>query len=351
MADVMTRADSIREYHTEAAGAGNPQPDPNLSLGGFRSSDEAESVASDVTGLPSNLTIDFISLSNQLGQGELFVVDADTVRWKSFGQNFGSDVLIANGESKVIEENGNPGAFIRITRTSVAPLVGGTVFVTLSRKANTVYSLDDVTSVEALAGDNNYRAIMGKNEAASPVTNLKYFMGTLGTSRISADGQLPASGAGNISDNTAGAFADWPTSGWVCIRSNADTVREVASYTSRTDNTLFISQANHRQRLGTVESAGLNTDLIDPVPGIALGYDPAGVLGPIQTIQTIANEAIAPNLAPNTWVVGLTDASGIDIGTVAAGEEYGIWIWRDVPPNAVSIAENAVRIHKTYDAA
>jgi len=345
MPSALTRCDSLREYLTGAGSDGGAQSNPNSSLGGYRSSTEAISLTAVVTDPIANITINYIGGSNELGAGSLECVDADTLRWKCAGGEYGASQSIANGETKIVETDANPGAYLRITRTSATALVPDVSTVTLSRAINNVYAFDDISPAEAVAGDTEYRATLLKNQAATSITSLKRYIGTLGTQQLSDDEQLGSSGAGTIS--TTGSLSTWPESGWCHIKNGAST-REIVYYSSRTNTTLTVPSAG-RARMGTSAAAGAATDTIDAVPGISIAADDDGVTSGAPAIQTIANEGTAPTGV--TWNNGITAATGLDIGTMASGDQIGIWIRRDAPAGMASTTANVVKIYDTFDAA
>jgi hypothetical protein len=237
-----------------------------------------------------------------------------------------------------------PGAFIRVERTSAASL-SGTATLTLSQQLNNVFAFDDVTSSEAAAGDAEYRATMVVNESTASIAAFKRWVGTLGTSQISDDTQLGASGAGTIT--TTGSLADWPESGWCHIK-NGSATREIVYYSERTSTTLTVP-ATGRECLGTTAAAGSATDTIHPVPGIALAIDTDGVTSGGAAIQTIADEDTAPTSV--TWNTGITEDTGLDIGDMDSDEQVGIWIWREIPEDAVATTDATVIIQDSFDAA
>lgn len=339
-----TRADSIREYLTGATSDGGTQTDPDAALGNFRSSTEAESMSISVADAISGITIDYAGGGNELGDGTLYAADADTLQWKCSGEDYGAGVAIANGETKIVETDGMPGAFLRVSRTSAAALTG-TSTVTLTQKLNNVFALDDVSSSEAESGDSEYRATMLVNESTASIASLKRWIGTLGTSQISDSTQLGASGAGTIV--TTGSFSDWPEQGWCHIK-NGSATREIVYYSERTTTTLTVP-ATGRERLGTTAAAGSASDTIHAVPGIAIAIDTDGVTSGGAAIQTIANENTAPTSV--TWDTGITEDTGLSIGDMDSGEQVGIWIWREIPEDAVATTEAVVIIQDSFDAA
>lgn len=338
-----TRADSLREYLTGAGSDGGAQAAANSSLGNYRSSTEAASFGITVTNAISGISISFAGGGNTPGDGQLDAVDANTLRWRCSGGSYGPTVSIANGETKIVETSANPGAFLRVSRTSATAL-SGTATVTLATLLNNVFAMDDVSSAEAAAGDTNYRATILKNEAVANVVSIKRWIGTLGTQAVSDGAQLGSSGSGTIT--TTGSFADWPESGWAHIR-NGSSTREIVYYTQRTTTSLTVPSAG-RGRLGTSAAAGANTDTIDAVPGIAIGKDPDGVTS-AAAIQTIANEATAPTSV--TWNTGITAAAGLSIGTMTPGQQIGLWIKREIPVGAYAQSQANYLINNSFDAA
>lgn len=344
MPDQKTRADSLREYLTGAASDGGAQTDPDSSLGNYRSSTETQSMTVVVTNAIAGITIAFVGGGNSVGDGLLNAVDDDTLQWKCNGESYGAGVPIANGETKIVEALDLPGAYLRVTRTSAAAL-SGTATVTLARALNNVYALDDVRSSEADSGDNEYRATILVNESAATIDSLKRWIGELGTSRVSDDNNLGASGSGTI--GTTGSLADWPESGWCHIKNGA-TTREIVYYSERTGNTLTVPAAG-RGRLGTTAAAGAATDTIHAVPPIRIGIDPDGVTAGGAAIQTIANESTEPTGV--TWDTGITEDTGLNIGDMLTTEQVGLWTHREIPAGAVATTNVTVNIEDSFDAA
>jgi hypothetical protein len=342
MPDQMTHADSLRLYLTGAASDGAAQANADASLGGFRSSSEITHLASAVTSPISNITIGFVSGANGTGTGTLTATGADTLTWSAPGGSAGAAQTIANGETKILEANGAPEKFVRVTRTSATAL-GGTATVTLTNEFNNVIGFDNVSSAEAAAGDLEYRAIMARNVSATGVKNVKAYVGTLGTQLVSGAAQLSASGAGSVGP-ASGAFTDWPSSGYCRIESSANALKEIVYYSSRTNSALTVP-AGGRGRLGTSAQAGASTDKIYPVPGIRIGREtPAS-----NAIQTVANESTPPTGI--TWSTGITADTGVSIGDLAAGALHGLWIERAVVAGATAEAQVINKISWSFDAA
>ena len=352
-----TRADSLREYLTGATSDGAAQADPDASLGNYRSSSEAESLDIVVTNALSGITVSYAGGGNTLGDGTLNAVDTGTVQWKCASGSYGASVSISDGETKIAESLGSPGAYLRISRSGAVSMSGAAT-VTLTQKMNNLFALDDVSSAEATAGDIEYRGTMVVNESSATITALKRYVGQLGTARISdvtqldsgagsgsGSGTSTSSGAGTIV--TTGSLADWPESGFCHIKNGA-TTREIVYYSERTATTLTVPDAG-RGLLGTSEAAGDAADTIHAVPGIALAIDTDGVTVGGAAIQTIATEGDAPTTV--TWDTGITAATGLQIGDMEADEQVGIWIKRQVPAGAVATTEADVIIEDSFDAA
>lgn len=342
MPDQKTRADSLRLYLSGAASDGAAQTDPNAALGGFRSSTLCVYFDVVVTNPISNVTINHVSGANAEGSGTITALSTSTLAWTPPGGAQGPAVSIANGETKILEGSGQPGQFVRVTRTSATDLTGAATLA-LTYKYNDVTGFDDVSSAEAGAGDVEYRAMFIYNESASEVKNVKVYLNLLGTSQVSAAAQLGSSGSGSIT-LSVGTFNDWPDSGFCRIETSGGTLREIVYYSSRTSTTLTVPSAG-RGLLGTSAAAGGATDVVMAVPGIRVAKE-----APVaDEIQTIADENTAPTGV--TWSSAVTKATGVDVSDMAAGDLYGVWMQRVVTVGAVSEAEVLQSLAIAFDAA
>ena len=346
MPDQNTRADSLRAYLTGAAADGGAQADHNAALGNFRSSTEVAVLGTVIASPIANVTVLYVAGSNGTGDGFLAATGTDTLAWTPPGGTQGPAVTILNGETKILEGGGTGGAnkYVRVTRTTAAAL-SGTATVTLAEVLNNVYGFDNVSSAEASAGDNEYRCVCVKNGSTVTVAGLKVSIATLGTQRISDGGQLGASGAGTIT--TTGSFADWPSSGWCHVKTNAGATREIVYYSSRTNTQLTVPAAG-RAQLGTTAAAGASTDSLDAVPGMRIAHQ-APSSQPSGNVQTIANENTAPTGV--TWNTGVTAATGLQIGDLAAGNIAFVWMHRAIPAGAVAEATVKRMLNFDFDAA
>ncbi len=344
MANEKTRADSIRIYLTGAGADGGAQADPDASLGNFRSATLADLMGFSVTSPISNITVVFVAAENGEGAGTLTASGVDELKWTPPGGVQGAGVTILNGETRVIEGT-DTDKWVRVTRTTAAALAGAAT-ITLADIFNDVVGFDNVSSVEAAAGDNEYRGLMLKNENANQIDALKLFLATLGTQRITDTTQLGGAGAGTI--ETTGSFADWPTDGFAHVKLSGGATREIVYYSSRTATVLTVP-VDGRGLLGTVAAAGANDDTVDAVPGIRIGKEIPSTQ-PSGFIQTIANESTEPTAPVVVWNTGLSAADGVDIGSLATLNIQGLWIHRQTPVGAVANASVLHHIRGSFDA-
>lgn len=347
MPDALTHADAIRMYLTGAASDGGAQADPNSSLGKYRSSTEVTHLGAVITSPIANVTVDFVAGENGTGAGTLAAKSADTLAWTAPGGSEGAAVTIANGETKLLEDGSDTKKYIRVSRTSASALTG-TATVTLADQFNNLVGFDNISSAEAAAGDNEYRCLSLKNVAASQVKSVKVWLGTLGTQMTTSAAQLGASGAGTL-EGAAGAFADWPETGFARIQTAGGALQEIVYYSSRTDDVLTVP-ADGRGLLGTSATAGAATDKADAVPGIRIGKEaPSAQPDGYFTDKTSAGEGSEP--AGVSWNAGITAAGGVDIGDITAGYIYGLWIHRQVPAGQVADPSLLNLIRLSFDAA
>lgn len=347
MPDAMTRGDSLRTYLTGASADDGAQVDPNLSLGNHKSSTEAASLGIAIADAIADITVDFASGGNSLGDGSLECTDIDALRWMDAGGAFGAEEAIANGETKILEADGDPGAFLRVTRTSATNLVPGVSTITLTELIDNLFGFDDVSSAEASAGDDEYRCVMLKNVSANNVVNAKMWIGLLGISNVSDIASLPGSGAGTI-DIGSGDFSSWPARGYCRIENSGGALKEIVYYSSRSNTSLTVP-TDGRGLLGTTATAGTGTDLIHAVPGVRIAKDTDGVVASGTPIQTIADESTPPTAV--SWSTAITEGTGLSIGTLTPGQQIGIWIHRQIPANALSTTTNSVLLNRSFEAA
>lgn len=343
MPALFEHADALREYLTGAASDGGAQSNPSASLGNYRSSTEAVSLGITINNAIAGVSVLYAGGLNGPGVGTLTATDATHLQWQAPGDSSAGAAVTWSGTQTQIVESATIGAYLRITAT--APFTPGTSQITLAVLYNNQFGMDNVTATQASAGLSQYRASMVRNESGNPVTNFQRYIGQLGTARVSDTAVLGASGAGTIT--TSGSFADWPASGWCQIETSGGSLREVVYYSSRTITSLTVPSWG-RALLGTAAAAGSITDNIYATPGVAIAIDTAGVQASGNLIQTIASQTTAP--ASVTWNLGLTPATGLQIGTMSANTEVGIWVWRQIPAGAIAVPSDLDKFLDLFNA-
>ena len=347
MGDVYTGADSIRLYLTGAASDGAAQADPNLSLGKYRSSSLATTLGVAVAGGPANITVDYVSGACGEGDHSISSETTGSLAFTPAGGSKGTAVTIANGETKVLVAGGSePAKYCVVTRTSATNL-SGTATVTTAYQFNNVVGFDNVSTAEQAAGDSEYRCLAAKNVSAATTNGLLIWLSTLGTPRtVNATGYA-ASGAVTVTI-TSGDVDDWPESGAVL---NSDT-GEVLYYSSRSSSALTVP-AGGRDIWTDVAggAAGSSGDALVPIPMIRLGAEaPASQPDGAFTDKTSAGEGSAPAGVTFVHPIASDDADVVDIGSLSAGNIYGLWIERIVIAGAAATASATNSIDFTFEA-
>lgn len=326
-----TRADSLREFLTGVSSDGGSQSNPNLSLGHFYSSTEAVSYGITITNPLTGVSILYAGGGNPVGNGTLTAISTTQMTWQPAGAISPGPPTTFSGTNdvEIVEAANNAGQYLRVQAST--PLTPGASTIGLAYLIDNVFGLDDIMPSDALAGIIEYRATMVRNVSSGTVQNLQRWIATLGTVQISDSIVLAASGTGTLA--TTGSFSTWPVSGWCQIQTSGSLIRELVYYTIRTATQLTVP-ASGRGLLGTIVAAGSFTDNIYPVPGIAIGIDPTGVQAFGTSIQTIANGLTTP--VGVTWNLGITPATGLQIGSLSVSEQVGLWIKRQIPAGAMS---------------
>lgn len=326
MPEQMTKADSLRLYLSGAGSDGGAQADPDAALGNYRSSTRFQALG--IQGAAPRIAVLYASGANGLGTGSLESDGAGNLRWTAPGSSTPGDyVAIADTETKLLEDGDDPDKHVLVSRSGDAPEAGAWS-IPLTEVYNGLW--DNVATAHAVAGASEYRALFFKNDSAKDLYELKAWLATLGTRRASNTAQLGAAGAGTLGTNAGSKFGDWPSSGFARILDSGGSLREIVYYASRTDGVLTVA-AGGRGLLGTSAGAGAADDTLDAVPGLALAKE-APSAQPSGFIQTIASETTAPTGV--TWQTGISsgDADAVNIGTLRAGEIYGLWLHRQVAP-------------------
>jgi hypothetical protein len=339
MADQYTGADAVRVYLTGAAADGGAQADPALSLGKYRSSTRLDSLGVSVAGGPANVTIVFAAGLNGIGAGTMKTKTVNSLSWTPPGDAEGAAVTIANGETKVL-----PGStadmFIAVTRTSAVDLAGDAT-VTLTDVFNNVW--DNVLDAERVAGDLEIRCLCFKIQSTSQVKSLKVWLKTIGTAATVNAAGYAASGAVTVTAKVASGFADWDAAGFV----HNDRTNEVMYYASRTDDALSVA-AGGRNVWADGAAAGLEDDVIREIPQWQIGKEAPSAQPDGAFTDKSAGEGEA---APVTCYhpISAADAAVINIGDLAAGYIYGLWIQRKIVAGAVSDASILDRLAFSFE--
>ena len=326
MPDALTRADGIQIYLSGATSDGGTQTDPDASLGNYRSSTKVPSFTWERTSPIANIDIDFIEGANGTGTGSLTAPTADTLKWTPPGGSQGDAVTIANGETKIVEGGGSDGfnKYIKVTRTSATGLTG-TESIEITDKDNNVVGFDDVTNDERVAGDDEYRMFVIKNESGKEAKDVKVNLKKLADAVTTDAEQLDASGAGTV--ETTGSFASFPEpAGQAIIRTSGGSIRERIGYTSRTDTVLTVP-AEGRGLGITSAAAGASDDTVEPIPWCE-AIEEAPSSQPSGQFTSIGDEDTAPGGL--TFENPITDAEALDCGDLADTYIYGIWLHRIV---------------------
>jgi hypothetical protein len=341
-----TRADSLREYITGATSDGGSQTDPNASIGHYRSSTEAVSLGISISTPLSGVSILYAGGANPTGLGTLIAVDANNLTWTPFGASGPGSPTLFSGTSdiEIVESLASPGQYLRISGTT--PFTPGSSGITLSYLANNFWGFDDVSSANATAGIEEYRATIARNEASGSITTLQRWLALLGTPQTSNTTFLPSSGGGTIT--TTGSFTDWPLNGWCQIQNSSLAIKEVVYYSNRTNNALTVPSGG-RARLGTTAVVGTLTDIVNPVPGVAIAMAAEGIQSFGASIQNLANVNTAPTGV--VWNLGLTAATGLQIGTLTTNQQIGIWVWRDIPALTKGTPQALIQTQTSFNAA
>lgn len=331
----------VRFWYTGAASNGAAQSSQSASLGGYRSSTEAERVGTLYQSGIAGLSVDMASRDNMAGPFGVLKADpgTGTLSYRLGGNAAGASVAIANGETKTVKAN-NAAAWLRVTRNSATNLSGECV-IRFHDQFTNVFAMSDAAEAQSAAGGSRYRAVgcvFGVD-----ADNIKFWNGTLATQAVSSSAQLSGAGAGTIGGATD-CFIDWPQQGWACVRSGL-TVKEVAYYSSRTDSVLTVP-ALGRGRLNTSATAGAATDTVDAIGPYRLAWETA-VPATGGAVQTIANESSAPTGV--SWSAGMTAATGVGPGGVMLnGTQGALWLHRELPAGVSGFSRHECRIQYSF---
>lgn len=334
--------DTLTFWLSGAASDGGSQEAFADSLGGYRSSTEADRVGRMITNLPSEIDLLQASRDNGVGgSGSIMVVDRNRLRYAAPDGSPGPAATLMDGSTAVLVDGSDPSKWVRVQRTGSSGIYGSGV-VEFVEQRNNLFAMADADDAEHTAGSDKYRLVFLKSVHVAQ--NIKLWIRPLGSSAVSSGGVLGSSGSGTITTNTANAFAAWPWKGWAWI-SNAGTLREIVYYSSRTATTLTVPSLG-RARLGTSAAAGNVADVVWPVPPYRIAWEIASPAAG-GSVQTIADEDTAPTGV--TWSTAITAATGISIGSLAAGEQGGLWLHRELPAGVSASPIHDCRLGVQFD--
>ncbi|HPD15815.1 MAG TPA: hypothetical protein PLE19_12745 [Planctomycetota bacterium] len=326
MADQYTGADAIRVFLTGAASDGGAQSDPAASLGKYRSSTRLDSLGVSVVSGPANITVEFASAENGPGEGEMDTKSVNSLSWTAPGDTEGAEVTIANGETKLLPSN-DPNKFLIVTRTSAADLAN-TATITLTDVMNNLW--DNVSDAERTAGDVEIRCVCFKNVSSSEIKSLKAWLGTIGTAAAVDASGYAASGAVTVTSKVAAGFADWDDAGFV----HNDDTNEVMYFT-KTDSSNLAVAAGGRDVWGDGAAAGLEDHVIRQVPQWRIGKEaPSGQPNGSFTDASAGEGEASPVTCYHPVSAG--DAAVVNIGDLAAGYIYALWVERKIVAGAAA---------------
>jgi hypothetical protein len=185
-----TRADALAMYLSGAASAGGTQTDPDLSLGGYRSSSRGGSLGVLLSRPIPNVRVDYAAPGNGTGDGLLAAAGDDSLAWTPPGEESGAAVTILNGEQRLLEgPTGSAAKFLLVTRTSADDLAGA-CSVKLTQTFNDVFG--QANADVSLANVPTYRCVVFKN-ASAVIRSLTIWLGALADHRIRLAIEQPAS--------------------------------------------------------------------------------------------------------------------------------------------------------------
>lgn len=333
------QGDALRIHYTGAATDGDIQSNQSASLGDFRAKTQTEAIGFLQSSRIQNITVLGASGNNGIGFGSLVAVDENRLAYTAPDSNKqGAPVTIDNLQIRPVADGADVNKFVRVQRNSANDMTG---FSNLSfvKAFNNIFGMDNSQNAQTVSGGDRYRAVMIENGSVNTATNVSIWVKQLLPTVQIATAGLSASGAGTIValPNT---FCDYPTSGWCRVEDLFGVFREIVYFSSRTDAVLTVS-SDGRSRLGSSATAGASDDRLILVPPIRIADEASS---PVQngSIQTIADELTAP--AGVSWTTEIDSSTGILVGTIDIGEQFGLWIHRELPTNSIAIAQHEVAI-------
>lgn len=252
------------------------------------------------SGSPTNITVNFCSQGNGNGTGVITVNSAGTaVRWTPPGETPGPWTYLASGVSR------------RVPGPGIAALTKS-VWVTCTG-ALTPDQSTNITITSSYTDTNLYVPPPWRAQG-----------GTSADTGAASDTVTRIPG-GTITTSDDFDVAGWPSSGFVRITDSSGVLREICYYSSRSATALTVPEAG-RGLFDTAPAAGAASDSLQSVPGIRVGVE-APDAQPDGEFSTIADRIAAPG-GSITWTTSTSYADGVEIGVLASGDIYGIWIER-----------------------
>ena len=308
----------LKIFLTGASEDGGVQSDPDLSLGGFRSSNVLGNLdASDLVDL-TGITINSIADANGSGLAKLlYYANVQRLSWTSVDESEGTRYSIGGG-----------GVFLLSGRSlekeiSVTVVPGSLPAYDTSEEVIINYSpvqlFDDLSDAQIIAGDISYRAVALYNDTASDdITNINIHMdmSTISPAYISSDGDITESE--DITIDTVSVIDTYvPYLGVLKIDD------ELMSYNSRTFNSFGI---NKRGILDTTPATHIKNTKIQYMYPYQFGLESA-----VDTLATIASEHEAPSGID--FYNPCKSRTGLKIDILSPHTYYGLWIKREIPPD------------------
>lgn len=350
-------SDNIRVYLTGVVVAEDPQIDPNLSLGNLKSSNEVEGMHVSVTNPIWGVKVLYASSSNGIGVSNILAAAVnDELQYSAPGDDYGTAVVIANGETKTLYSLDTT-KWVRVIRDTSNALTGS-MRLTLSYGMNNLF--DDST----VSGEEDYRCIAVTNDSDTLVSNVEMWCDDteikLGLDPIAAGPAFDTSGR---DDNTVPVgvvflyYDGTPNNPWnniTIVNPGFDTDLSGWSITegwewsgtgggaavlNNATGVLYQSlaiTAGVQYRL-TV-SSGITSGTIAVGLGDTAGVDLDGTIGQQQLI-------IATNTDPLGFIASSAALAGIDdivvewqsanvgrltVGNIAAGDTVYVWVKRTI---------------------
>ncbi len=325
-------ADDVRWYYTGAILDGEPQDDPNLSLGGYRASSEIQGV---IPLQPQNVTgviIRAASLPNLDPAWNDPAGFAALTRYAPSSLSWQAPMSPAEGAqtpdtSPDLEDGASANRFARIEVPDPAwlPDRGTQDMIRLTRTMNGVF--DDVSAAEATAGDIEYRCLCVRVEGAN-VDNAKAAIRTVGpvAAQVSETGGYAGAGEIVIPVDRNLDDALWPRIGALLNVATG----EAMFYDFRAANSIHVPAAG-RAYLGTAAAGGTHLDELRWRPMLQVGIE-APIAG---KFTLIGSESVPPAgvVFSNCWDDLAGDPLPV-IGALGAGDIYGVWVKRIIVAGA-----------------